>query len=166
VLYASGSSARASAGACVGAQALEHRDNAAPQRVAPLAEHGKRSTASPSALGSATRAQAERRGEDDRELRLMICALSSQPVDTAKSHEQASSSGKTERKPPQSFCDACWRLAQLIFSCAAPQPAGRSSRSRGKEHSSPKLDPETPSTCPQKTVFTKRKESISPSTHF
>jgi len=71
VLYASGSSARASAGACVGAQALEHRDNAAPQRVAPLAEHGKRSTASPSALGSATRAQAERRGEDDRELRLI-----------------------------------------------------------------------------------------------
>jgi hypothetical protein len=126
VLYASGSSARASAGACVGAQALEHRDNAAPQRVAPLAEHGKRSTASPSALGSATRAQAERRGEDDRELRLMICALSSQPVDTAKSHEQASSSGKTERKPPQSFCDACWRLAQLIFSCAAPQPAAKS----------------------------------------
>ena len=51
-------------------------------------------------------------------------------MDTAKSHEQASrsSSGKTEGKPPQSFCDACWRLAQLVSSCPT-QPAGRSSRS-------------------------------------
>ena len=112
---------------CTGTGAQGHNAATATQRVAPLAEHGRHSTASPSALGSATRRQ--RGVGPDRELRLMIL-LSTKPVDTAKSHEQASrsSSGKTEGKPPQSFCDACWRLAQLVSSCPT-QPAGRSSRS-------------------------------------